>query len=71
MKKVVVLNLSSSAIFAHIIGDAVLILLQGSRRVTIGNILDVLEHKKHSANEDDIDNLRNTINYLRNRAERS
>lgn len=64
------MNLPYRSTHALIIGEAVLILLQGNRRVTIGNILDVLEHKKHSTNENDIDNLRNTISYLRSRSER-
>lgn len=66
-----VLNLPSRVVFAQIIGEAVLILIQSNLRVSIGNILDVLEHKKHSAHDDEIDNLRNAISYLRSRVQNS
>lgn len=56
---------NSRILSSHLIGDAVVILLQSNRRVTIGNILDVLEHKKHAANGQTMEALREVITYLR------
>ena len=49
----------------HLIGEAVIILLKSKRRVTIGNILDVLVHKKYAAKGHAFDELRETIISLR------
>ena len=64
------INLSLFSSFPHsnIIGDAVVILLQSGRRLTIGNILDVLEHKKHAFNGDIPEDLKETIRYLRGKS---
>lgn len=42
-----------------------MILIQSNRRVTLGNILDVLEHKKHAATGDAVEEIRDVITYLR------
>jgi len=65
-----VINLSLFSSFPHskIIGDAVVILLHSGRRLTIGNILDVLEHKKDAFHDDTPEELKETIRYLRSKS---
>ncbi|EEJ9029299.1 hypothetical protein TL99_004543 [Salmonella enterica subsp. enterica] len=61
------MNLSTREKYRRIIGEAVVVLLESNKRVYIGNILDILEYKKHAASGHNLEDLRDTIAYIRSR----
>lgn len=62
-----IMNPDSHLPIAAIIGDAVVVLLQSNRRVTIGTILDVLEHRRYAEKGAAAENLREAIAFIRSK----
>lgn len=62
------MNFSSREKINRTIGEVVVILLESNRRIYIGNILDILEHKKHAASGHDLEELSETIAYIRSKS---
>ncbi|HAT1685167.1 TPA: hypothetical protein I8Y21_006002 [Klebsiella oxytoca] len=62
------MNTAQKEILVTETGEAVIQLLQNTRRVTIGNIVDLLEGKRHAASGERAEHLRAVLVFIRKKA---